>query len=254
MSASAERKAERKAAAAVWQKDCSGSNPRTNAFTFRDDDQDKIIPQHGRRGKGRISPSDKPVRYAIKTSSAFSARLARGASVTPFWKRAEEIVGRDATDNPTAQPVVLDTNVVVSGLFTSQDDNRVSKRLMALALDADEVAPLVTWPIIGEYQSIFFKYGDYSLNRLCYLLSRSRLIPSLPAVEVPEVNEDPADTPFIEALVQSMRGLTVDQRPPSELVTWDRHLLKMTAAEDLPELLRNRIVTPIEILWQLRRK
>lgn len=254
MGTSAERKVERKAAAIAWQKEHLRPSRRANAFASRNDNQNKIIPEHGRRGRGRVSPLQPPAYQTVKTSSAFSANLARGASVSPFWKRAEEIVGRDATDNPTAQPVVLDTNVVVSGLFTFQEDNKVSKRLMALALDADEVAPLVTWPIIGEYQSIFFKYGDYSLSRLCHLLSRSRLIPSLSTVEVPEVNEDPADTPFIEALVQSMRGLTVDQRPPSELVTWDRHLLKMTAAEDLPELLRNRIVTPIEILWQLRRK
>lgn len=124
---------------------------------------------------------------------------------------------------------------------------------MALALDADEVAPLVTWPIIGEYQSIFFKYGDYSLNRLCYLLSRSRLIPSLSAVEVPEVNEDPTDTPFIEALAQSMCGLTVDQRPPSILVSWDNHLLNMVNEEDSAELLRGRIMTPKDLLRELKR-
>lgn len=247
----AEQKKQIKEAARNWQQEHAGSGPKR---AFRDDNQDKIIPQHGQRGRGRTSYLPPPVYRTVKTSSAFSASLARGASVSSFWKRAEEIVGRDATDNPTAQPLVLDTNVVISGLFTFQDDNRVSKRLMALALDADEVAPLVTWPIIGEYQSIFFKYGDYSLNRLCYLLSRSRLIPSLSAVEVPEVNEDPTDTPFIEALAQSMRGLTVDQRPPSELVTWDRHLLNMIAAEELDESLRNRIVTPVEILRQLRRK
>lgn len=253
MSASAEKKAERKAAAAVWQKDHFGSSPRTNALTFRNDDQGEKIPQHGRRGKGRISPSEKPAYLAVKTSTSFSARLVTGSSVALFWKKAEEIVGHDTTDNPNALPVVLDTSVVVAGFFPSPDNGTASKRLMELVLDAGEVAPWVTWAIIDEYQSVFLKYGDDYLNRLCRLLSKSELIPPLPTIEVPEVDEDPSDTPFIKALVLTMRGLAWDQRPPSRLVTRDHHLLDMIEKKDSAELLYGRIVTPGDILRELRR-
>lgn len=254
MTTAVERKAARKEASLTWQKEHSKPSSRANRFKLRDDDQKKIIPEHGRRGKGRTSPSDQPAHHAIKTSSAFSARLARGASVTLFWKRAEQIVGENVSNNPGALRAILDTNVLVAGLLAPQNEFGASRRLMELALKDGKVIPLVTWPIVDEYQRVCLSRDDLEFNRLCRLLSRSALISSSPAVVVPEVPDDPSDTPFLEALAQSMRGLTVDQRPPSELVTWDRHLLKMTAAEDLPELLRNRIVTPIEILWQLRRK
>lgn len=245
--------AERKEAARAWQSEHSGSSPRANAFAFRDDDQDKIIPQPGRRGRGRTLQLDKPAYQAVKTSTAFSTHLAIGASVALFWEKAGQIVGKDVSDNPDALPVVIDSNVVIAGLFEFRNKGP-SQRLMEFALTTGEVVPLVTWPIISEYQRVFLGQGDRGLNRLCQLLSSSKLVPSFPAVVVPEVPDDPSDTPFLEALAQSMRGLIDDERPAPSLVTWDHHLLNMAAVEELDDSLRGRIVTPAAFLRQLPRK
>lgn len=244
--------AERRAAAIAWQKEHPGPSRRANAFASRNDNQNELIPQHGRRGRGRTHQLDKPAYLAAKTSTAFSARLVTGSSVALFWKRAEKIVGQDVHDNLGALHAVLDSNVVVAGLLAPKNEYGASRRLMQLALDDGKVVPLVTWPIIEEYQRVCLGHGDREFNLLCRLLSRSELVSPSPAVVVPEVDEDPSDTPFIEALAQSLRGLADDKLPP-RLATWDRHLLKMAGMEELDESLRGLIVTPGEILRELRR-
>lgn len=252
MSASAERKAERKAAAAVWQKEHPGPSRRANAFAFRNDDSGKI-PQHGRRGKGRPFRLDMLALKAVKTSRAFSTHLAIGSSVAQFWEKAGQIVGNDVFDNPETPRAVLDTNVIVAGLLAPNNKDRASRRLMELALDEGKVLPLVTWSIIEEYQRVCLGHGDRNFKLLCRLLSRSKLVPSSPAVVVPEVPDDPSDIPFLEALALSMRGLADDKQASTSLVTWDHHLLNMATVEELDNSLRSRIVTPVEILRELRR-
>lgn len=253
MRTSVERKAERKAAAIAWQKKNSEPSRRANAYAFRNDDPAEKIPMHGRRGKGRPLRLDKSALQAVKTSKTFSTRLVTGASVALFWKRAEQIVGQDVSDKPGALPVVLDSNVVVAGLLASKNGYEVSRRLMELALNGGEVVPLVTWSIIEEYQRVCLGHGDRNFNLLCQLLSRSKLVSPSPAVVVPEVDEDPSDTPFLEALALSMRGLIDDERPAPRLVTWDHHLLDMAAVEELDASLRRRIVTPADLLRELKR-
>lgn len=252
MGTSVERKSIRKAAALAWREEHRGFSPRGNAFNFRDDDQDKKIPRHGRRGKGRQLRPDKSALQAVKTSKDFSTILVIGASVASFWKGAEQIVGIDVPDNSGVLRAVLDTNVVFAGLLAPNNKDGASRRLMELALDEGKVLPLVTWPIIEEYQRVCFGY-DHDFKFLCRLLSRSELVPSSPAVVVPEVSDDSSDTPFLEALALSLRGLAADERPQTRLVTWDKHLLQMNHDKDLPEPLRGLIIDPREALWELNR-
>lgn len=235
-----------------FQNKHANTGQKTKAWAFYDDNPDEIMPRHGPRGRGRIPAPSRAVSLNIRASSVLSAHLAINASAALFWGRAEKIVGNDITVNPAALPVVLDTSVVVEGLFPSPNNGWASKRLMELVLEAGEVAPGVTWAIIDEYQSVLRKFGDNNLNQLCRLLSRSALIPILPAIEVPQVETDPSDTPFVEALVLTMCGAE-NQRPPSRLVTRDHHLLDMVKAPDSAELLSGRIITPSHFLRELNR-
>lgn len=247
--------AERLAIARQFQQEHAGSSRRTKALAFRDDDQKEIISEHGRRGRGRLLAFNRFISPNVRrTSSGFSTDLAKSAFSSFPRDKTVGVVVNDITADSTGMPVILDTNVVVQGLFSLQTGSP-SRRLIELALaDGEEIVPCVTNAIVYEYKRILEMFGDDRLENLYRLLLRSIVIPVFPDIEIPPVKADHSDTPFVQALLLTMRGSVGNQRPPSELVTWDRHLLKMTAAEDLPELLRNRIVTPVEILRQLRRK
>lgn len=245
--------AERKETARQFLKEHANTGPKTKARVLRNDDQDKIIPQRDRKGWGRLPAFSKPIFPDIRMSSGFSADLTK--SVFPSFPRNQ--AANDAVSDITADyigiPVILDTNVVVEGLFSLRIGSP-SKQLMELALaDSEEIVPCVTTAIIYEYKRILEKFGDDRLEHLYRLLFRAIEIPVLPDIEIPQVETDPSDTPFVEALVLTMRGLTDGGRPAPKLVTWDHHLLNMATAEDLPESLRGRIVTPADLLRELKR-
>jgi predicted nucleic acid-binding protein len=221
---------ERKEAARNWQQKHAGLGQRSKTFAFRNDDQDKIIPNRGPRGRGRLSAF-----FSFPRTEAV------------------KIVVNDTPVDFTVMPVILDTNVVVAGLFSLRTGS-ASRQLMEWALaDGGKIVPCVTSAIVYEYKRILEKFGDDRLEQFYRLLSRSIEIPILPDIESPPVEADPFDTPFVQALVLTMRGLEGNQRPPSRLVTWDIHLLNMVNEEDSAELLNGRIVTPRDILRELRR-
>ena len=232
--------AERKEADIKWREKHAGSGPSKKAWDFRDDDQDKIIPEHGRKGRGRLG-------------AAFSAHLAKTAFPSFYQDDAAKIVVNDITADSTGMSVILDTSVVVESLLSPRADSP-SRRLMELALaDSEEIVPYVTNTIVYEYRRVLGMFGDYGLEQLYRLLFRSIVIPVLPDIEIPPVEADHSDTPFVEALVLAMRGSVGNQRSPSRLATNDHHLLKMSTAEDSTKLLHGRIVTPRQILQELHR-
>ncbi len=227
------RTAEQKIQAVIkFREDHANTGRRPKALAFRDDDQVAVIPRHGPRGRGRLA-------------AAFSAHLAKRA--LPGFFLQDEAAGS------TGMPVILDTNVVVGGLFSLRTGSP-SRRLMELALaDGGEIVPCVTNAIIYEYRRALEMFGDDRLEQLYRLLSKSIVIPILPDIEVPPVKADPADTPFVQALILTMKGLEGNQRPPSRLVTKDYHLINMAIATNSAEWLRGRIVTPRDVLRELHR-
>ena len=251
--------AERKETARQFLKEYANTGPKTKARAFRNDDQAKIIPQHGPRGRGRLGAPNPPVSKSIQMSSAFSTYLADSVfsrlfedKNTPKDETAKIVVNDIAADS-TGMPVILDTSVVVAGLFSLRTGSP-SRRLMELALaDGEEIVPCVTNAIVYEYRRVLEMFGDDRLEQLYRLLFRSIVIPVLPDIEIPQVEADHSDTPFVQALVLTMRELKGTQRPLSRLATNDHNLLNMSTAEDSTKLLHGRIVTPGDILRELHR-
>lgn len=238
--------AERKEAARQFLKDHVGSGQRTKTRAFYDDDPDEIIPNRGPRGprgRKRLSALYKPVTPSIRTPS-----------ISSFPRHeAAKIVVDDIASDSTGMPVILDTSVVVEGLFSLQTGSP-SRRLMELALaDGEEIVPYVTSAIVYEYKRVLEMFGDDRLEHLYRLLFKSIVIPVLSDIEIPPVEADPFDTPFVQALVLAMRGLKGNQQPLSRLVTKDHHLLNMVKATDSVQSLNGRIVTPAQVLWELHR-
>lgn len=241
----------KKKKAREFQEERAGSGPKR---AFRDDNQDKIIPEHGRRGRGRLLAFNRSISPDVRrTSSGFSADLAKSAFSSFPRDETAGVVVNDITVDFTGMPVILDTNVVVAGLFSLWTGSP-SRRLMELALaDGEEIVPCVTTAIVYEYKRILEMFGDDHLENLYRLLFRSIVIPLLPDIETLPVRADYSDTPFVQALLLTMSGSAGNQRPLSRLATNDHHLLDMVKGGDLAELLFGRIITPGDLLRELKR-
>jgi predicted nucleic acid-binding protein len=253
MSNSAEKREARKVAAERFHENLpSGRSKMSRMYARPDDDQEVKIPKHGKRGLRRLPFEDKSASLLAKTSSIYSKVLIQKSEDTEFWKDAGKIIGIDVIAEPDAPLVVLDTNVVVSGL-PGKEKYDTAIELMDLALNCGSVASLITWEMVGEFQGTLKMLGDNHFLQLRKLLTRSVLISVLPDVAVPEVKADPDDTIFVEALIQAMRYSRENKKKAPYLVTIDNHLLKASRITEFDRKLRGRIITPEDLLKDLRR-
>lgn len=237
-----------------FQKEHAGSGPKTKARAFRNDNQDKIIPQHGRRGHGRILKENVYTSPVIKTSRRFSAELAQTAypPALGFMRQIEPVIGTELTAKPDAVNVVLDANVVVYPLIVSPGGkNRYPdrRRVLDMVLDG-ELLPHVLPSIIFEYANTVNILALCSQNprrtraegfsNLAEILKKSRPLP-IPKLQLETRVSDPDDRILFIAYAQ----LLADHPDSTFLVTEDYHLLRLQTGEGS---LAKNIVTTAELL------
>ena len=243
-----EKRAARKEAAKRFHEEHpAGTGMKPKMFAYFNDDVDKKIPCHGKRGSGLSHPAGKLVTQSVRTSKTFSTHLMHNSIGDQIEREAMGVLGTDVTAGSTTPRVILDTNILAATLC-ERSDQGTARKLVRLALDEkSKVAPLVSMPIIKEYHEVLTRLGgghpDELFNKL---LSRSILIAETSVMEdVPTVEADPSDTMFLRALVQAMRepgGESVN------LITMDGHLLDMDRRESRDQRLQGRILTPKNFL------
>lgn len=241
----------KKKKAREFQAERAGSGPKR---AFRDDNQEKIIPEHGRRGRGRIIRKDINTGQEIKTSSRFSAELAQTAypPALGFIRQIEGIIGTEVTAKPDAVNVVLDANVVVYPLMVSSGGNDRypdRRRVLDMVLNG-ELLPYVLPSMIFEYANTVNILALCSQNprgtraqgfsNLAEILKKSSPLP-IPKLKLETRVSDPDDRILFVAYAQ----LLADHQDSAFLVTEDYHLLRLQTGEGI---LAKNIVTSAELL------
>lgn len=251
MSKSPEKIAARKEAARRFNEEHpAGSGMKPKMFAHFNDDIDRTIPSHGKRGHGRLPSVGKTVTQLVRTSQSFSVQLIHNSLEDQIEREAMEVLGTDVTAGSTTPRVILDTNILAAN-FCDRPDHGTARKLVRLALDErSKIAPLVSMEIIKEYHEVLTRLGGGRPDELfTKILSRSTLIAETPVMEdAPVVEADPSDTMFLYALVQAMRepgGVSVD------LITMDGHLLNMERRGGSDQRLQGRILTPKNFLRKL---
>ena len=252
--------AERKKAAQDWNSDHFRSSPRTSAFASRDDNQRKIIPEHGRRGRGRVVKGNNVYTGpGIITSRRFSAELAQTAypPALGFMRQIEQVIGSELTAKTDAVNVILDANVVAYPATVSPGGkNRYPdrRRVLDMVLDG-ELLPHVLPSIIFEYANTVNILALCSQNpretraqgfsNLAEILKKSRPLP-IPKLQLETRVSDPDDRILFVAYAQ----LLADHPDSAFLVTEDYHLLRLQIGEGS---LAKNIVTAAELLEVMER-
>lgn len=131
--------------------------------------------------------------------------------------------------------VVVDTNVLVSGIFFGGVPGRI---LSAWA--AGKVSLVLSPDILEEYRRVGQELGvqypdlEVALEPILALLAMSATMVDAPRLEVP-VSEDPADDMFLTAALASRTRL---------IVSGDRHLLRVSGWRGIT------VLTPRQFLDQ----
>lgn len=246
--------AERREADKKWREGLIGSGPSKKPWEFRNDVQEKIIPLHGRRGRGRIIRKDINTGQEIKTSSRFSAELAQTAypPALGFIRQIEGIIGTEVIAKPDAVNVVLDANVVAYPLMVSPRGNDRypdRRRVLDMVLNG-KLLPHVLPQITFEYANTVNILALCSQNprgtraqgfsNLAEILKKSSPLP-IPKLKLETRVSDPDDRILFVAYAQ----LLADHPDSAFLVTEDYHLLRLQTGEGI---LAKNIVTSAELL------
>src|SRR3990167_3547677 len=110
--------AERKETARQFLKEHTGFGQRIKRRAFYDDDQDEIIPRHGRRGKKTVHIELRQEK--LKHSTTFTRHLVDDAEKEFSFGNWRNGVGTRSVGNPLVPLVVVDTSVIVRAIGTNQ--------------------------------------------------------------------------------------------------------------------------------------
>jgi len=143
--------------------------------------------------------------------------------------------GLEKTKPKFFMKIVLDTNVIISGLFWNGLPGKVLEKALkehTLCFTSETLTELKTTLLYPKFASHFQKL-DFTIDEFLTQITENALVVSEPLQKISVIKEDPSDNKFLACAISCQASF---------IVSGDNHLLKLKNFKNIP------IVQPKEFL------